>query len=110
MELKSSVPVLVADTSDSPSLQAAFSQARIVLNCTGEQLCFYTSLSLLNDDDTEDNTDFEFLFLMMILMVTPLLGPYRFLGEAVVRACLAAGSHYMDISGEPQFMEDMFLK
>jgi short subunit dehydrogenase-like uncharacterized protein len=37
-------------------------------------------------------------------------GPYRFLGEAVVRAALAAGSHYMDISGEPQFMENMFLK
>ena len=28
----------------------------------------------------------------------------------MVRACLEAGSHYMDISGEPQFMENMFLK
>lgn len=37
-------------------------------------------------------------------------GPYRFLGEPVVEACIAAGADYMDISGEPQFMEDMFLK
>jgi short subunit dehydrogenase-like uncharacterized protein len=37
-------------------------------------------------------------------------GPYRFLGEPVVAACISAGSHYMDITGEPQFMEDMFLK
>ncbi len=37
-------------------------------------------------------------------------GPYRFLGEQVVQACLNADSHYMDISGEPQFMEESFLK
>ena len=37
-------------------------------------------------------------------------GPYRFLGEPVVKACVESGSHYMDICGEPQFIEDMFLK
>jgi short subunit dehydrogenase-like uncharacterized protein len=37
-------------------------------------------------------------------------GPYRFLGEGVVEACIAAGAHYLDISGEPQFMERMFLQ
>lgn len=37
-------------------------------------------------------------------------GPYRFLGEPVVEACIAAGTDYMDITGEPQFMENMFLK
>jgi hypothetical protein len=37
-------------------------------------------------------------------------GPYRFLGEHVVVACLEADSHYLDICGEPQFMEQMFLK
>lgn len=37
-------------------------------------------------------------------------GPYRFLGDAVVEACLAARAHYMDICGEPQFMETCFLK
>lgn len=37
-------------------------------------------------------------------------GPYRFLGEPVVEACITAGADYMDITGEPQFMENMFLK
>ena len=37
-------------------------------------------------------------------------GPYRFLGDAVVEACLTARTHYMDICGEPQFMESCFLK
>jgi short subunit dehydrogenase-like uncharacterized protein len=37
-------------------------------------------------------------------------GPYRFLGEAVVKACIGAAADYMDICGEPQFMEDMFLR
>ncbi|CAD6994963.1 unnamed protein product [Ceratitis capitata] len=37
-------------------------------------------------------------------------GPYRFFGEAVVRACLEAGTHQVDVSGEPQYMENMQLK
>ena len=36
-------------------------------------------------------------------------GPFRFLGMPVVEACVAHGTHYMDISGEPQFMEQSFL-
>ncbi|XP_067625542.1 saccharopine dehydrogenase-like oxidoreductase [Eurosta solidaginis] len=37
-------------------------------------------------------------------------GPYRFFGEQVVRACLEAGTHHVDVSGEPQYMETMQLK
>uniref|UniRef100_A0A1L8ECP0 Putative conserved plasma membrane protein n=1 Tax=Haematobia irritans TaxID=7368 RepID=A0A1L8ECP0_HAEIR len=37
-------------------------------------------------------------------------GPYRFYGEAVVRACIEAGTHHVDVSGEPQYMETMQLK
>ncbi|XP_054725446.1 saccharopine dehydrogenase-like oxidoreductase [Anastrepha obliqua] len=37
-------------------------------------------------------------------------GPYRFFGEPVVRACLEAGTHHVDVSGEPQYMETMQLK
>ena len=36
-------------------------------------------------------------------------GPFRFLGDGVVLACIAAGAHYLDICGEPQFMESSFL-
>ncbi|KAJ8942837.1 hypothetical protein NQ318_022852 [Aromia moschata] len=37
-------------------------------------------------------------------------GPYRFLGYAVVKACIAAGTHHVDVSGEPQYMETVQLE
>lgn len=36
-------------------------------------------------------------------------GPYRFYGEPVIKACLANGTHHVDVSGEPQYMEKMQL-
>uniref|UniRef100_D3TLJ2 Putative saccharopine dehydrogenase n=1 Tax=Glossina morsitans morsitans TaxID=37546 RepID=D3TLJ2_GLOMM len=38
------------------------------------------------------------------------VGPYRFYGEPVVRACIESGTHHVDVSGEPQYMETMQLK
>lgn len=38
------------------------------------------------------------------------VGPFRFFGEPVVKACISAGCHYIDITGEPEFMERMELK
>ncbi|KAI1315574.1 hypothetical protein EDD11_000649 [Mortierella claussenii] len=37
-------------------------------------------------------------------------GPFRFLGEAVVLACIQEKCHYVDITGEPEFFENMVLK
>ncbi|KAG9398050.1 hypothetical protein AC1031_015078 [Aphanomyces cochlioides] len=37
-------------------------------------------------------------------------GPYRLYGEPVVRSCVATSTHYVDISGEPQFIETMMLR
>eukprot|EP00904_Undaria_pinnatifida_P000379 jgi/Undpi1/10341/HiC_scaffold_29.g12791.m1 len=37
-------------------------------------------------------------------------GPYRFLGEAVVSACVDAGTDYIDLCGEPEFMQLITLK
>jgi hypothetical protein len=34
----------------------------------------------------------------------------RFYGEAVVEACVEAGAHHLDISGEPAFLEKVQLK
>ena len=31
-------------------------------------------------------------------------GPYRFYGEAVVKACIAAKTHHVDVSGEPEVL------
>ncbi|PAA93229.1 hypothetical protein BOX15_Mlig028227g3, partial [Macrostomum lignano] len=38
------------------------------------------------------------------------VGPYRFFGEPVVKACVENGTNYLDVSGEPQFLESMQLK
>ncbi|KAF9205404.1 hypothetical protein BGZ49_004085 [Haplosporangium sp. Z 27] len=37
-------------------------------------------------------------------------GPFRFLGEAAVAACIQEKCHYVDITGEPEFFESMALK
>lgn len=37
-------------------------------------------------------------------------GPFRLYGEPVVAACIEAGTHYVDVSGEPQFMEKIQLE
>ncbi|KAL3280430.1 hypothetical protein HHI36_017912 [Cryptolaemus montrouzieri] len=36
-------------------------------------------------------------------------GPYRFMGESVVKACVEAGTHHVDVSGEPSYMEKIQL-
>ncbi|CAH2040874.1 unnamed protein product, partial [Iphiclides podalirius] len=37
-------------------------------------------------------------------------GPYRLYGEPVVSAAVRCGAHYVDVSGEPQFLESMQLR
>lgn len=37
------------------------------------------------------------------------VGPYRFYGEQVVKACIENGAHHIDISGEPQYLEKVQL-
>ena len=34
---------------------------------------------------------------------------YRFYGETIVKACIEAGASHVDISGEPQYLEQMQL-
>eukprot|EP00002_Diphylleia_rotans_P030557 TRINITY_DN6290_c0_g1_i1.p1 TRINITY_DN6290_c0_g1~~TRINITY_DN6290_c0_g1_i1.p1 ORF type:complete len:165 (+),score=27.99 TRINITY_DN6290_c0_g1_i1:67-561(+) len=43
-------------------------------------------------------------------LVINCVGPFRFYGEAVVRACVTNGTDYVDICGEPQFIEAMQYK
>lgn len=40
-------------------------------------------------------------------LVLNCVGPFRFHGESVVAACVEAGCDYLDICGEPEFMERM---
>eukprot|EP00928_Gymnodinium_smaydae_P086809 TRINITY_DN71233_c0_g1_i1.p1 TRINITY_DN71233_c0_g1~~TRINITY_DN71233_c0_g1_i1.p1 ORF type:complete len:682 (-),score=72.63 TRINITY_DN71233_c0_g1_i1:166-2127(-) len=37
-------------------------------------------------------------------------GPYRFFGEAVVEACIEAKADYVDLCGEPEFIDRCLLK
>nr|XP_054486609.1 saccharopine dehydrogenase-like oxidoreductase [Agelaius phoeniceus] len=43
-------------------------------------------------------------------VVLSCVGPYRFFGEPVVKACVENGASFIDICGEPQFLEGMYLK
>ncbi|RXN27351.1 saccharopine dehydrogenase-like oxidoreductase [Labeo rohita] len=43
------------------------------------------------------------------VIVLSCVGPYRFFGEPVVKSCVESGTHCIDISGEPQFLESMQL-
>jgi len=38
------------------------------------------------------------------------VGPYRKFGEPVVRACVEAGCHYVDTTGEPPFVQEIIEK
>ncbi|XP_069014772.1 saccharopine dehydrogenase b isoform X1 [Embiotoca jacksoni] len=44
------------------------------------------------------------------VLILNCVGPYRFYGEPVVKACIENGAHYIDICGEPQFLERMQLE
>ncbi|XP_029409973.1 saccharopine dehydrogenase-like oxidoreductase isoform X2 [Nannospalax galili] len=43
-------------------------------------------------------------------LVLNCVGPYRFYGEPIVKACIENGTSYIDICGEPQFLELMQAK
>ena len=42
-------------------------------------------------------------------VVITTVGPYLQLGEPLVAACAAAGTDYVDLTGEPQFVDEMYL-
>ncbi|GMJ09289.1 hypothetical protein like AT5G39410 [Hibiscus trionum] len=65
------VSVIIADTTDPPSLLSLCNQTKLLLNC---------------------------------------VGPYRIHGDPVVSACASSGCDYLDITGEPEFMEKMEAK
>ena len=42
-------------------------------------------------------------------VVATTVGPYAFYGEPLVAACAAAGTDYVDLTGEPEFVDRMWL-
>ena len=59
-----------------------------------------------------DINDFQSILMMckQANVILDCVGPYRFFGEAVVKGCVETKTNYVDISGEPQFLENMVLK
>ena len=43
-------------------------------------------------------------------VVITTVGPYINYGEPLVAACAAAGTHYVDLTGEPEFVDLMWLR
>ncbi|XP_047116308.1 saccharopine dehydrogenase-like oxidoreductase isoform X1 [Schistocerca piceifrons] len=58
-----------------------------------------------------DVKDFESLLRLASRahVIVNCVGPYRFYGEPVVKACIESGAHQVDVTGEPQYMERMQL-
>ncbi len=43
-------------------------------------------------------------------VVITTVGPYIHYGEGLVAACAAAGTDYVDLTGEPEFVDEMYVK
>src|SRR5689334_7468848 len=43
-------------------------------------------------------------------VVATTVGPYVLYGEAVVAACAAAGTDYLDLTGEPEFVDRCYVR
>ncbi|MES2685007.1 MAG: saccharopine dehydrogenase NADP-binding domain-containing protein [Pseudomonadota bacterium] len=43
-------------------------------------------------------------------VIVTTIGPYLKYGEPLVRACAEAGTHYCDLTGEPEFVDSMWLQ
>uniref|UniRef100_A0A1A9Z886 Saccharopine dehydrogenase NADP binding domain-containing protein n=1 Tax=Glossina pallidipes TaxID=7398 RepID=A0A1A9Z886_GLOPL len=59
--------------------------------------------------DVNDTSSLE-IMAKQCRIVLNCCGPYNILGEPVVKACIDAGTHHVDITGEPQFIGNMLLK
>ncbi len=59
--------------------------------------------------NVDDETDMKRLA-REAKVVLNCVGPYRHFGEQVVKACVEAGCDYVDITGEPEFIERMEAK
>jgi short subunit dehydrogenase-like uncharacterized protein len=75
-----------------------------VSNATGEDLSEVPKI-------IADVSDFESLKGMAAAcsVVMNAVGPYEFWGEQVIKACISEGTHHVDLSGEPQFLERVEL-
>ncbi len=65
-------------------------------------------VKILEADIGDENSMRELAESTRVLITT--VGPYINYGEAVVAACAAAGTDYVDLTGEPEFVDLMWLR
>lgn len=56
--------------------------------------------------DVEDPESIEAMAKRTKILINT-VGPYRFFGRPVVKACVENGTHHLDVSGEPQYLEQI---
>lgn len=59
--------------------------------------------------DAEDATSLEELALSTRVLIST-VGPYALYGEPLVKACAEHGTDYLDLTGEPGFVDEMYVK
>jgi len=69
------------------------------------EMCLFTDADLsairVIVADVEDESSLREMASQARVVVN-CVGPYRLYGEPVVRACIASGAHYVDLTMEPQ--------
>lgn len=59
--------------------------------------------------DTDDHASLDEMARSTRVVITT-VGPYLEYGEPLVAACAEAGTHYVDLAGEPEFVDRMYLE
>jgi short subunit dehydrogenase-like uncharacterized protein len=67
-----------------------------------------SELPVLQADSTDDASLRELAASTKVVVTT--VGPYLLYGEPLVAACAAAGTDYVDLTGEPEFVDRMYLQ
>ena len=98
--------IIVADVSEATTLREMSARGRIVMNATGpvrRSAAFKRALTrtLLPSNAHSLATG---------LPAPPLASQYRFLGEPVVEACIHTQTDYVDLCGEPEFIDRCLLR
>lgn len=65
-------------------------------------------LPLIHADSSDQASLDEMARSTRVLVST--VGPYAIYGEPLVKACAEAGTQYADLTGEPSFVDDMYVK
>lgn len=68
----------------------------------------YAELDLIEVDVNEQDTLDEVVAQARVIITT--IGPYIHYGEPLVKACAQAGTDYVDLTGEPEFVDLMIEK